>query len=560
MNLPGKNRKSGVKPPHRTLSIRGQLMLFLCFMCLLLLVMVWVLSARLLQPRYNSYIREKLDVRADLIVAEMNEAIANGEVISTRTFGVLVLNTDFWSELNDSLGKSGVDLSNYCIDISDTTLRSVNSMENLHPCLLHNATGSQFGDEGGLPSQRDTADVIRLRKQCFADGILYTTIGNDRQMVVGRLTSDGNYCILISTSMFQVDEAGVVLRMLLPGIAALLFLVTILAAWLFSRWFTKPLTQLSKAANAMAEGNYDVRVPVARQDELGMLSQDFNHMAGEVQRSAQLQRDLLANVSHDLRTPLTLIKGYAETVRDLTGDDKTKRNEQMNIVIDETDRLSGLVNSVMELSKVSSGTEKCEPVRFDMAQLCEEVAERYEGVCARDGLHLQLEVPDDRALNVWADPAMMERVLHNLLGNAMHHIGADGVFILRAFAAPEGGVQVEVEDHGPGIAQEDLPYIFDRYYRSRSDAGKVGTGLGLSITKAIFQQHGARFGVRSAVGSGTTFWFLLHDNPPAGEKHAAELQARADKKAEPRSEKKAEKKAEKKPEKKQGKKQGPETE
>lgn len=94
---------------------------------------------------------------------------------------------------------------------------------------------------------------------------------------------------------------------------------------------------------------------------------------------------------------------------------------------------------------------------------------------------------------------MMQRALHNLLGNAMHHIGPDGVFVLRAFACPEG-VRVEVEDHGPGISAEDLPYIFDRYYRSRSDAGKTGTGLGLSITKAIFQQHGFRFGVQSAPG------------------------------------------------------------
>ena len=104
--------------------------------------------------------------------------------------------------------------------------------------------------------------------------------------------------------------------------------------------------------------------------------------------------------------------------------------------------------------------------------------------------------------------AVFRRV--KLLGNAMHHIGEDGLFFLRAFKCPEG-VRVEVEDHGPGISAEDLPYIFDRYYRSRSDAGKQGTGLGLSITKAIFQQHGFRFGVQSTVGKGTTFWFIMTD-------------------------------------------------
>ena len=112
------------------------------------------------------------------------------------------------------------------------------------------------------------------------------------------------------------------------------------------------------------------------------------------------------------------------------------------------------------------------------------------------------------------NPDMMQRALHNLLGNAMHHIGEDGIFVLRALRCPEG-VRVEVEDHGPGISAEDLPYIFDRYYRSRSDAGKQGTGLGLSITKAIFQQHGFRFGVHSTVGKGTVFWFIMTDTEDA---------------------------------------------
>ena len=252
---------------------------------------------------------------------------------------------------------------------------------------------------------------------------------------------------------------------------------------------------------------------------VGDLARDFNHMASEVQHSSQMQRDLLANVSHDLRTPLTLIKGYAETVRDITGDDKAHRDEQMNIIVDETDRLTALVSSVMELSKVTSGADKCERVHFDMGQLCDEVSERYDAICAQNGWQLKLELPDEE-LPVYADPDMMQRALHNLLGNAMHHIGKDGIFILRAQRCTEG-VRVEVEDHGPGISADDLPYIFDRYYRSRSDSGKQGTGLGLSITKAIFQQHGFRFGVQSAIGMGTTFWFIMNDLP-ANEKKAAQ--------------------------------------
>ena len=321
----------------------------------------------------------------------------------------------------------------------------------------------------------------------------------------------GDNTVLVTTSLVHVAEAGKVLSTVLPMAAALIFAFAMTAAWLFSEWFTKPLRQLSSAARQMAMGNYAVQVDTRRSDELGDLARDFNHMASEVQHSSQMQRDLLANVSHDLRTPLTLIKGYAETVRDITGDDKAHRDEQMNIIVDETDRLTALVSSVMELSKVTSGADKCERVHFDMGQLCDEVSERYDAICAQNGWQLQLELPDEE-LPVYADPNMMQRALHNLLGNAMHHIGKDGIFILRAQRCTEG-VRIEVEDHGPGISADDLPYIFDRYYRSRSDAGKQGTGLGLSITKAIFQQHGFRFGVQSAIGMGTTFWFIMNDLP-----------------------------------------------
>ena len=163
----------------------------------------------------------------------------------------------------------------------------------------------------------------------------------------------------------------------------------------------------------------------------------------------------------------------------------------------------------MELSKVTSGADRCERVNFDMGQLCDEVSERYDAICAQNGWQLKLELPDEE-LPVYADPDMMQRALHNLLGNAFHHIGADGVVVLRA-VPQEKGCRIEIEDHGPGIPPEDLPYIFDRYYRARQDSGRTGTGLGLSITKAILQQHGFAFGVNSAVGKGSTFWFEMVD-------------------------------------------------
>ena len=493
---------------RRTVGIRGQLMWFLCLICLFLLALFWFLCTRLLEPLYTTHIQKQLTAQADAIVRKLEDAAAEGETLSYWGFGSqLYVNAEFFDALGSEIFESS-GMSSFCVDISDTTLRQIFKVENLSYCNLHRTKPTDESSE--LPSY---STARAMRQLCRETGgcvrkINPPTPSGSVQLMVGRMTSDGSYTVLVTTSLMHVSEAGEVMSTVLPLAAALIFAFSMSAAWLFSEWFTKPLRQLSGAARKVAQGDYDVRVESTRRDELGDLAQEFNHMAQEVKQAAQMQRDLLANVSHDLRTPLTLIKGYAETVRDITGDDKAHRDEQMNIIVDEADRLTALVSSVMELSKVTSGAEKCERVHFDMAQLCDEVSERYDAVCAQNGWQLKLELPDQE-LPVYADPDMMQRALHNLLGNAMHHIGEDGIFVLRVSQTPEG-VRVEVEDHGPGISAEDLPYIFDRYYRSRSDAGKQGTGLGLSITKAIFQQHGFRFGVQSTLGKGTTFWFIMN--------------------------------------------------
>ena len=463
---------------RHTLGIRGQLMWFLCFICLFLLGLFWLLSTQLLEPLYTKHIETQLTNQADSIVERLDDAIAEGKVLSSWSFGQLAVNSDFFDKLTLELYTKG-SLNSFCVDISDTTLHTIYKIENQSFCNLH---GTYLSDSAN--NDKIIATALAMRRKCRSVGSFVQTLNPPRlsgsaQLLVGRITADGSYTVLVTTSLVHVTEAGKVLSTLLPLAAALIFGFAMSAAWLFSEWFTKPLRQLSSAARQMALGNYAVQVDNRRNDELGDLARDFNHMAEEVQHAVQMQRDLLANVSHDLRTPLTLIKGYAETVRDLTGDDKAHRDEQMNIIVDEADRLTALVSSVMELSKVTSGTYKCERVHFDMGQLCDEVSERYDAICAQNGWQLQLELPEEE-LPVYADPDMMQRALHNLLGNAMHHIGQDGIFILRAFRCSEG---------------------------------EQGTGLGLSITKAIFQQHSFRFGVQSTVGKGTTFWFVMSDLP-----------------------------------------------
>ena len=487
-----------------SISIRWQLMFFIGAMTLLTVGLIWGIITYALAPKYNATIRQNLTNKASAITAIFDQTDSE---ISSRDFGVLQLDNDFWTALGQTFSDKKINMDGYCVDFSDSTLRCLKAYESMFPCLLHESSGSFSGEFG---YNLNTRQLITFRQELFEEGSLYkiVQIGSTRQMLVGQLSADGKYGIIVSTGMTQIATAAEVLRSILWPVALILLVLDLLFAMLFSRWFTRPVQQLSSGAKEIAAGNYDIQLPVVHHDEIGQLAEDFNHMAAEVRRSAQLGKDILANVSHDLRTPLTLIKGYAETVRDLTGTDAEKRTEQCNIIVDETDRLSTLVNSVMELSKVQSGAEKPSLVDFDMSELCFEVAGRYDALCDKNHWHLDLQA--DEACPVSADPAMMERVLHNLLGNAFHHIGSDGVVVLRAIPQ-QRGCRIEVEDHGPGIPPEDLPYLFDRYYRARQDSGRSGTGLGLSITKAILQQHGFAFGVNSAVGQGSTFWFEMAD-------------------------------------------------
>ena len=486
------------------ISIRWPLMFFIGAQSTLTVGLIWGIITYALAPKYNATIRQNLIDKASAITAIFDQTDSE---ISSRDFGVLQLDDDFWTALGQTFSDKKINMDGYCVDFSDSTLRCLKAYESMFPCLLHESSGSFSGEFG---YNLNTRQLITFRQELFEEGSLYkiVQIGSTRQMLVGQLSADGKYGIIVSTGMAQITTAAEVLRSILWPVALILLVLDLLFAMLFSRWFTRPVQQLSSGAKEIAAGNYDIQLPVVHHDEIGQLAEDFNHMAAEVKRSAQLEKDILANVSHDLRTPLTLIKGYAETVRDLTGTDAEKRTEQCNIIVDETDRLSALVNSVMELSKVQSGAEKPNLIDFDMGELCFEVAGRYDALCDQNHWHLELQA--DEAAPVRADPAMMERVLHNLLGNAFHHIGADGQVMLRVLPQADG-CRVEIEDHGPGIPPEDLPYIFDRYYRARQDSGKVGTGLGLSITKAILQQHGFAFGVNSAMGQGSTFWFVMRD-------------------------------------------------
>ena len=220
-----------------------------------------------------------------------------------------------------------------------------------------------------------------------------------------------------------------------------------------------------------------------------------------------MRRDLMANISHDLRTPLTLVKAYAEMVRDLSGDDPEKRNEHLGIIIEESDRLAALVNDIMDLTKLESGAAPLSPELFCVGDRLREIMTRYTLLSERDGYKFYVSVNED----VWAqaDLIKFDQVIYNLVNNAVNYSGEEkSIYVMQT--ATDKTVEISVTDTGSGISPELLPLIFDRYYRAEKHKREViGTGLGLSIVKQIFILHGFQFGVRSEEGVGSTFWFEM---------------------------------------------------
>ena len=218
-----------------------------------------------------------------------------------------------------------------------------------------------------------------------------------------------------------------------------------------------------------------------------------------------MQKELIANVSHDLRTPLTLISGYSEVMRDIPGE---MTAENMQIIIDETARLNSLVSDLLDVSRFMQGGGKLEISTFSLTETVREAMGRYARLIERDGYVIDFE--SDGEVLVRADKGRILQVIYNLVNNAVNYTGEDKRVVIRQ-TVKYGRCMIEVIDSGDGIPEDELPMIWDRYYKQASfhKRAVLGTGLGLSIVKNILVSHKARFGVRSRAGEGSTFWFEL---------------------------------------------------
>ena len=304
----------------------------------------------------------------------------------------------------------------------------------------------------------------------------------------------------IAESVRQIE-----LYVLLVALAA--FIIAFFISYSLANRLSRPIMDISNTAQKLAAGNYDVQFNSAQYAEIAKLSDTLNYMKDEIKKSDDFRKELVANVSHDLKTPLTMIKAYASMIKEISGNDPEKRDKHLRVIIDESDRLTGLVNDILSTSKISAGLEEPNKKVFNLTELLYGVINKFNYLQETQGYSIMVDVEPN--LYTLADEGQIYQVVYNLVSNAVNYTGADKtIYISLKYNAEEKRVKFAVRDTGKGIAEEELAHIWDRYYRSKDSHLRPvkGTGLGLNIVKVILQKHSFAFGVTSKEGEGSVFY------------------------------------------------------
>ena len=330
---------------------------------------------------------------------------------------------------------------------------------------------------------------------------------NTKSLIYARKYND-DITIFVNASLEPLDNTISILSNQLIIVSIIVIILSLIIGYFISKRISKPIVKMNEKAKKLANGNYDFTFDNnSNIYEIDELANTLNYAKKELAETDELRRDLLANVSHDLKTPLTMIKGYAEMIRDLNSDNVEKRNANLNVIIEESERLNILVNDLLTLSKIQANKDILEKENFDIVELINNIIKRYSIYKDTEGYIFEVNTPDKVIVN--ADKKKIEQVIYNLINNAINYTGDDNKVIVNVLV--DKNIRVEIKDTGKGIKKEDLPHIWDKYYHSKKKHKRnvIGTGIGLSIVKTILESHNFKYGVESKRNKGTTFYFEI---------------------------------------------------
>lgn len=319
------------------------------------------------------------------------------------------------------------------------------------------------------------------------------------------IEKDSGYIFVYST-LEDLSGASTVLKgqLIYLTVIAIVFACTI--AYFLSHKITQPILDITEKAKKLGHGDHNIKFERNGILEIDELAESLNNAQKELSKTDELRRDLMANVSHDLKTPLTMIKAYAEMIRDISYKDDKKREEHLNIIISETDRLNILVNDILTLSKMQADADTLQYEKFDLTAEIKEIIKKYEIIKETENYKFNIEMPKEAY--IYADKNKINQVIYNLINNAINYTGEDKTVTIRIIEE-RNKYNIEISDTGKGIKKEEIDLIWDKYYKNEKNHKRnvVGTGIGLSIVKNILEKHHFEYGVRSVKDKGTTFYF-----------------------------------------------------
>ncbi|MGI6751489.1 MAG: HAMP domain-containing sensor histidine kinase [Anaerovoracaceae bacterium] len=387
-------------------------------------------------------------------------------------------------------------------------------LESSEGLILYSTSGSSQRPSM-LPYSRDISNARTKLLASTGSTVSYidhsSPTGINTLVYGKRIQNEGDwqtYLFILSPLSPVESTVGILTQQLIIVTIASLILAFALSFFL-SRRLTRPLSQITQSASRLAKGEYGITFEGGHYSEIVQLADTLTYTARELARTDELKKDLLANVSHDLRTPLTMVKSYAEMIRDISGDNPEKRNSHIQVIIDEADRLNVLVTDLMTLSKMQAGFTPISPEIFNLSEIISGLLNSYAIMVEQGGYTINYATQGNA--EVWGDPQRIKQVISNLINNAIKFSEPSKVIDV-LIDGGESGVLFQVTDYGVGIPQEELEHIWERYYRASHHGRRPlsgGSGLGLSIVKEILSSHQADFGVKSEIGKGSTFWFIL---------------------------------------------------
>lgn len=383
-----------------------------------------------------------------------------------------------------------------------------------------------LSDEGKLVYPKEEVDIPEIEEEGEFDKkllLLKEKLLESGQSYAFFVTEDGDYAygskvsiegteryVYLEKSAALVQAVAKRLNQRTLLIALFIFVASFAISSGIAGVLIKPLDEMTEKTKRLASGDFEVDFKgesfVAEMEEL---AETLNYARDEIFKADKMQKELIANVSHDFKTPLTMIKAYASMIIEISGENKEKREKHAKVIIDEADRLTTLVTDVLDISKIRAGISALEIQKVDLSSYLLEILDKFKYLSETQGYVFETEIEKELVTN--ADYIKIGQALYNLIGNAVNYTGEDKRVIIRLKSYAENSFRFSVTDTGAGIKKEELDGIWDRYYRS-SEMHKrpvQGTGLGLSIVKTVLEKHDFIFGVDSEEGKGSTFYVVF---------------------------------------------------